>query len=68
MTHHLVKATIIPSIVMLIAKNRNLSEDAALELFYTSPIAEALDDDETGLYGQSPLYAYSLFEQHCSIE
>jgi len=44
----------------LLEKKYALSEDKALDLFYRSPIAEALSDDETGLYGQSALYIFSL--------
>jgi hypothetical protein len=31
-------------------------------MFYKSSTAKSLDDDETGLYGQSTLYIFSLFE------
>jgi hypothetical protein len=30
-------------------------------MFYTSATAASLADDETGLYGQSALYIFSLF-------
>jgi hypothetical protein len=61
MAHSLVKATIIPDIIRFIAEKYGVSEADALDMFYTSAIAESLDDDETGLYGQSPLYIFSLF-------
>jgi hypothetical protein len=64
MAHHLIKATIIPSIVTMIAEKYGVSADVALEMFYLSPAAAALDDDETGLYGQSALYNFSVFEQY----
>lgn len=38
-----------------------MSENEALRAFYHSATAEALADDETGLYGQSPLYLFGLF-------
>jgi hypothetical protein len=58
----MVKATIIPSIVTMIAKKYGISADAALEMFYLSSTAAALDNDETGLYGQSALCNFSVFE------
>jgi hypothetical protein len=61
MAHNMVKATIIPDIIYLIAEKYGISESEALDMFYTSATAASLDDDETGLYGQSPLYIFSLF-------
>jgi hypothetical protein len=61
MSHALIKATIIPGIIGLIAEKYDVSELEALDMFYKSATAESLDDDETGLYGQSPLYIFSLF-------
>jgi hypothetical protein len=61
MAHSLIKATIIPDIIRLIAEKYDVSEHEALDMFYSSATAESLDDDETGLYGQSPLYIFSLF-------
>ena len=61
MAQSLIKATIIPEIVCLIAAFYDIPDDKALELFYTSATAAALDDAETGLYGQSPLHIFSLF-------
>jgi hypothetical protein len=59
-SHSLIKATIIPDIIKLIAEKYTVSEQKALDVFYTSATAASLDDDETGLYGQSPLYIFSL--------
>jgi hypothetical protein len=61
MAHSLIKATIIPDIIRLIAEKYDVSEPEALDMFYTSATAASLDDDETGLYGQSPLFIFSLF-------
>jgi hypothetical protein len=62
LNHSLVKATLIPEIVQMISVHYGLDEDAALESFYQSGIARALADDETGLYAQSALYIFSLYE------
>ena len=54
--HSLVRATVIPEILRLIANYYNQNEDTALEQFYQSKTAAAYADDDTGLYGQSPLH------------
>jgi hypothetical protein len=61
MAHGLVKATIIPEIIHLIEEKYSVTEDAALDMFYHSATGASLADDETGLYGQSALYIFSLF-------
>lgn len=61
MEHYLVRATIIPAVVEYIQKKYNMTEEDALRAFYTSATADALADDETGLYGQSSLYIFGLF-------
>ena len=61
MAHGTVKAVIIPGIVKLIAQKYALPERKALDMFYNSAAAASLDDDETGLYGQSALSIFSLF-------
>lgn len=61
-THHLIKTILIPQIVELLMKNKNLSENEALSVFYHSEVAKLLEDDSMGLYGQSALYLYSLIE------
>jgi hypothetical protein len=63
MAHGLVKSAIIPTIIKLIAEKYAVPEAKALDMFYTSSTAASLDDDETGLYGQSALYIFSLFEE-----
>jgi predicted nucleotidyltransferase len=61
MVHGLVKAIIIPEIIRLIKEKYSVSEEKALDMFYTSATAVSLDDDETSLCGQSPLYIFSVF-------
>jgi hypothetical protein len=63
MAHALVKATIMPEIIRLIAEEYSTTEEKALDMFYTSATAASLADDETGLYGQSALYIFSLFNE-----
>lgn len=61
MEHYLIRSTIIPVIVGYVQERYQMSEKEALRVFYTSTVADALADDETGLYGQSPLYIFGLF-------
>ncbi len=61
MEHHLSRATIIPEIVSMIMTQYSVTEEEALEAFYTSLTEASLAEDETGLYGQSPLYIFGLF-------
>lgn len=61
MEHYLIRATIIPTIVGYIQKQYDMTEEEALRAFYMSDTAGALADDDTGLYGQSPLYIFGLY-------
>ena len=64
MTHILSKTLLITDVIELIAKNYKLSIEEARDNFYASDVIDLLDDDETGLYGQSALYIFSLYEEH----
>ena len=59
--HHLIRATIIPEIVRLIAKRFKISEDEALADFYKSATAQNLADEENGLYGQSAFFIFGQY-------
>lgn len=61
MSRALYNATVIPEIVTLISGKYHLSEREALDAFYQSETAKALNDPETGLYGQSALFIFSHF-------
>ena len=63
MAHATIRATILPEIIKLITQSFDMSEEEALDRFYTSATGEAFADDETGLYGQSPLYIFGLFSE-----
>lgn len=63
MDHFLTRATIIPKVIELIQNEYHISEQEALDKFYHSATCVVLSDDETGLYGQSPYYIFSLFLQ-----
>ena len=63
MEHYLIRATIIPDIVKLIKEEYHLTEKEALKAFYTSATGGSLADDKTGLYGQSVLHLFGLYQQ-----
>ncbi len=63
MEHYLIRATIISEIVKMIEKEYHLPEREALKAFYMSATGASLADDATGLYGQSPLFIFSLYRQ-----
>lgn len=64
--HYLVRATIIPEVVRLIAERFGVSEDEALDRFYRSATAQNLADEENGLYGQSALFVFGQYLQERS--
>ncbi|MCR5423103.1 MAG: hypothetical protein K6E74_05660 [Bacilli bacterium] len=64
MKHVLSKTILISQTIELIAKKYKLSIDEARNRFYESDIIGMLDDDETGLYGESALYLLSLYEDY----
>ena len=63
MEHILSKSILITQTVELIASKYKISIKEARDRFYKSKVIELLDDDETGLYGESALYLLSLYEQ-----
>ncbi len=62
MNHVLAKTLIITNVTELIAQKYSLSLKDARDLLYQSHVINLIEDDETGLYGQSPLYVFSIFE------
>ena len=68
MNHVLSKTIIISKVTELIAEKYRMSLKDARDLLYGSNIIKLIEDDETGLYGESPLYVFSLFEQDSQKE
>ena len=66
MEHLLAKILLITNVTELIAKKYSISLAEARDELYSSEIIGFIDDDETGLYGESPLYVFSLFEKEKS--
>lgn len=63
MSHTLSKSILIVKVIELIAEKHSISIEEARDKLYSSELIDLIDDDETGLYGESPLYVFSLFEQ-----
>ncbi|MCD8107011.1 MAG: hypothetical protein LUE20_03480 [Oscillospiraceae bacterium] len=63
MEHATIRATLIPEIIRMISEKYSISEEEAMDEFYTSGTAESLSDSDTGLYGQSALFIFGLFCQ-----
>lgn len=59
--HATIRATLLPEIIRLISEKYGWSEEEAMDRFYNSATGASFSDDETGLYGQSALYIFSLF-------
>lgn len=60
--HDISKTIIAYQTIELIAENYKSGIQDARDKFYNSEVVDLLDDDETGLYGQSALYLLSLYE------
>lgn len=63
MEHVLSKTILITQTVELIAKKYKLTIEEARDRFYKSDVVRMLDDDNTGLYGESALYLLSLYDE-----
>ena len=64
MNHVLAKTIIITKVIELIAEKYHLSLKEARDLLYHYDVIKLIEDDETGLYGESPLHSFSLFEKN----
>ena len=61
MPHGTIRAATLPSILKLISEHYGVNDDEAMRMFYESHIGSCYSSDDTGLYGQSALYVFSLF-------
>jgi CRISPR-associated endonuclease/helicase Cas3 len=68
MTHGTIRAATLKDVIPMIMRQYNCDENHALKLFYESHIGACYSDDETGLYGQSALYIFSLFMEQKIME
>ena len=63
MSHGTIRAATLPTIIKLIVDQYNVNDDEALKMFYESHIGACYANDDSGLYGQSALYTFSLFQE-----
>ena len=63
MPHGTIRAATLPEIIRYISEEFEVCDDEALKMFYESHIGACYADDESGLYGQSALYVFSLFRE-----
>ena len=63
MEHVLSKTILITKVIELIAEHYKVSIKEARNMLYESGVINLIEDDDTGLYGESPLYVFSLFEK-----
>ena len=63
MSHGTIRAATLPTIIKLIVDKYGVNDDEAMKMFYESHIGACYADDESGLYGQSAPYVFSLFQE-----
>lgn len=63
MGHGTIRAVTLQTVIQLISDHYSVDGDKALKMFYESNTGAAYSDDETGLYGQSANYIFSLFNE-----
>ncbi len=64
MEHLLAKTIIITRVSELIADNYKISIEEARDRLYNSEVVDLIEDDETGLYGDSPLSIFGIYEEY----
>ena len=62
MDYTLVKAILAAKVIELISNDKKVSLEDATKIYYDSILPTLLSEDETGLYGDSPQYIYSLMK------
>ena len=63
MVNQLAKGLLITRVTEFIAEKYKMSISQARDLLYDSELMDLIDDENTGLYGESPQYIFYLFEQ-----
>ena len=58
---------IVQDIVDMVAEDKNIEYDEAMNRFYNSEVFEKLQDKETGLYMESSEYVYDLFRDEMNF-
>lgn len=68
MISNMSKVLIIKKVSELIASKYKISLDEARDRIYSSKLIDFIEDEETGLYGDSPLYVFSIYEELVKYE
>ena len=68
MISNMSKVLIIKKVSELIASKYKISLDEARDKIYSSKLIDLIEDEETGLYGDSPLYVFSIYEELVKYE
>ena len=63
MEHVIAKTLLITNVTELLANKYKISLDEARDRLYFSGVVSLIEDDETGLYGESALYIFSIYEE-----
>ena len=66
MGHALAKALIFSDVIEMFSKDTRISINEARDIFYESEFVKMFSDDSLGLFGESPLYIYSLYKSNVS--
>ena len=61
MDRALTRMLIISKVTEMISKELNVKIDQARDMFYQSQTCKTLNDNESGLYGESPYRTFQLF-------
>lgn len=64
MNHTPIKALIVSDVIELISNKYKISLQQATKKYYSSCIPKMMSNDKTGLYGESALYVFSLYEKY----
>lgn len=64
MEHALIKTLVVADVIELIAKKYKINLKEATKMYYTSNTSKMMSDDNTGMYGDSALNVFSVFEQY----
>lgn len=63
MEHLISKTLLISRVCEIMANEYKIPVSEAREKIYNSDLINLIEDDETGLYGESAWYAFSIYEQ-----
>lgn len=63
MEHTIVKTILITEVCELVSEKYKITLAEARDRVYLSGVVKLIEDDKTGLYGESALYIFSIYEK-----